>query len=134
MFFMTLGVALYVRSNLGSGVISALPMSFSLAGEAGLVPGWPMGGYPYIMNAIFVAEQVLVLRRKFEAIQLFQVLVGFVFGTLLDISMWITSFLSYEALCSQKKDCPEQPFFFSFICMIYATLSGFDFFRRVTQE
>lgn len=101
MFFMTLGVALCVRSNLGSGVISALPMSFSLAGEAGLVPGWTIGGYTYIMNAILVAVQVLVLRRKFEPIQLFQLLVGFVFGTLLDINMWITSFLSYEALYSQ---------------------------------
>ncbi|MDE5568501.1 MAG: hypothetical protein K2K00_01350 [Muribaculaceae bacterium] len=101
MFFMTLGVALCVRSNLGSGVISALPMSFTLAGEAGLVPGWTIGGYTYVMNAILVAAQVLVLRRKFEPIQLFQLLVGFVFGTLLDINMWITSFLSYEAFCSQ---------------------------------
>lgn len=101
MFFMTLGVALCVRSNLGSGVISALPMSFSLAGEAGLVPGWTIGGYTYIMNAILVAAQVFVLRSKFEPIQLFQLLVGFVFGTLLDINMWITSFLSYEALYSQ---------------------------------
>ncbi|MDE5595459.1 MAG: hypothetical protein K2I89_07800 [Muribaculaceae bacterium] len=101
MFFMTLGVALCVRSNLGSGVISALPMSFTLAGEAGLVPGWTIGGYTYVMNAILVAAQVLVLRRKFEPIQLFQLLVGFVFGTLLDINMWITSFLSYEAFYSQ---------------------------------
>lgn len=31
MFFMTFGVALCVRSNLGSGVISSIPMSFSLA-------------------------------------------------------------------------------------------------------
>ena len=101
MFFMTLGVALCVRSNLGSGVISALPMSFTLAGEAGLVPGWTIGGYTYVMNTILVAAQVLVLRRKFEPIQLFQLLVGFVFGTLLDINMWITSFLSYEAFYSQ---------------------------------
>ena len=70
-FFVTLGVALCVRSNLGSGVISSIPMSFSLAGEAGLVPGLTIGGYTNIMNVILVMAQVLVLRRRFEPIQLF---------------------------------------------------------------
>ena len=99
MFFMTFGVALCVRSNLGSGVISSIPMSFSLAGEAGLAPGWPIGGYTNIMNVILVAAQILVLRRRFEPIQLFQLLIGFVFGFLLDVNMWITSlFSSYETL------------------------------------
>ena len=99
MFFMTFGVALCVRSNLGSGVISSIPMSFSLAGEAGLAPGWTIGGYTNIMNVILVAAQILVLRRRFEPIQLFQLLIGFVFGFLLDVNMWITSlFSSYETL------------------------------------
>lgn len=94
MYFMTLGVALCVRSNLGSGVISSIPMSFSLAGEAGIVPGWTIGGYTYVMNMVLVAAQILVLRRRFEPIQLFQLLVGFVFGFLLDVNMWLTSFFS----------------------------------------
>lgn len=42
MFFMIFGVAFCVRSNLGSGVISSIPMSF--------------------MNVILVVAQVLVLR------------------------------------------------------------------------
>ncbi len=99
---MTFGVALCVRSNLGSGVISSIPMSFSLAGEAGLVPGWTIGGYTNIMNVILVAAQVLVLRKRFEIIQLFQLLVGFVFGALLDVNMWLTAaFSSYATLSSQ---------------------------------
>lgn len=102
MFFMTFGVALCVRSNLGSGVISSIPMSFSLAGEVGIVPGWTIGGYTNIMNVILVAAQILVLRRRFDKIQLFQLLVGFVFGALLDINMWITSYFSdYPTLISQ---------------------------------
>ena len=101
MFFMTLGVALCVRSNLGSGVISSIPMSFTLAGEAGLAPGWTIGGYTNIMNVILVMAQILVLRRRFEPIQLFQLLIGFVFGYLLDINMWITSFLPYESIVNQ---------------------------------
>lgn len=101
MFFMTLGVALCVRSNLGSGVISSIPMAFTLAGEAGLAPGWTIGGYTNIMNVILVLAQILVLRRRFETIQLFQLLVGFVFGALLDLNMWMTSFFTYNSLLSQ---------------------------------
>lgn len=102
MFFMTFGVALCVRSNLGSGVISSIPMSFSLAGEAGLAPGLTIGGYTNIMNVILVVAQILVLRRRFEPIQLFQLIIGFIFGCLLDINMWLTSYFStYETLLPQ---------------------------------
>ena len=102
MFFMTFGVALCVRSNLGSGVISSIPMSFSLAGEAGLAPGLTIGGYTNIMNVILVIAQIVVLRRRFESIQLFQLLIGFVFGCLLDVNMWLTSYFSaYETLPAQ---------------------------------
>ena len=102
MFFMTFGVALCVRSILGSGVFSSIPMAFSLAGEAGLAPGLTIGGYTNIMNVILVIAQVLVLRRRFDPIQLFQLLIGFVFGCLLDVNMWITSFFSsYQTLPSQ---------------------------------
>lgn len=101
MFFMTLGVALCVRSNLGSGVISSIPMSFTLAGEAGITPGWTIGGYTNIMNVILVMAQILILRRRFEPMQLFQLLIGFVFGCFLDINMWLTSYLSYNTLLSQ---------------------------------
>lgn len=101
MFFMTLGVALCVRSNLGSGVISAIPMAFTLAGEEGLAPGLTIGGYTNIMNVILVVAQILVLRRRFEAVQLFQLVVGFLFGAMLDVNMWLTSAFSYSALPNQ---------------------------------
>ena len=102
MFFMTFGVALCVRSNLGSGVISSIPMSFSLAGEAGLAPGLTIGGYTNIMNVILVVAQILVLRRRFEPFQLFQLIIGFIFGCLLDINMGLTSYFStYETLLPQ---------------------------------
>lgn len=102
MFFMTFGVALCVRSNLGSGVISSIPMSFSLAGEAGLAPGLTIGGYTNIMNVVLVIAQILVLRRRFDPVQLFQLIVGFIFGFLLDVNMILTSYFStYESILSQ---------------------------------
>lgn len=101
MFFMTLGVALCVRSNLGSGVISSIPMAFTLAGEVGITPGWTIGGYTNAMNILLVIAQVLILRRRFDPIQLFQLLIGFVFGCLLDVNMWLTSVLDYDTLAVQ---------------------------------
>lgn len=75
LYFMTLGVALCVRSNLGSSVISALPMAFSIAGTQNLVPPLTIGGYTNVMNIILVLGQILVLRKRFEKVQLFQLII-----------------------------------------------------------
>lgn len=98
LFFMTLGVALCVRSNLGSGVISSIPMVMSIAGAAHLAPELTIGEYTYIMNTVFVILQILLLRRRFKMVQLFQLIVGFVFGWLLDVNMAISSFINYNSL------------------------------------
>lgn len=94
LFVMTMGVAVCVRSMLGSSVISTLPYVFSTAGSQGLgVPQFTIGQYTYIMNALLVVGQICVLRRQFELVQLFQLLVGFVFGTLIDVNMLLTAWL-----------------------------------------
>ncbi len=53
---MTFGVALCVRSNLRSGVISSIPMSLRHAGEGGLTPGCTIGGYTNLMNVTLVRK------------------------------------------------------------------------------
>lgn len=98
---MTLGVALCVRSNLGSSVISSLPYVFSLAGSVSSIPEWTIGTYTIIMNSIFVIFQILILRNKFEPVQFFQLIIGFVFGWLIDFNMWLTSFLACNTLALQ---------------------------------
>lgn len=58
---MTLGVAVCVRSMLGSSVISTLPYVFETAGKQGLgVPKLTIGQYTYIMNGVLVLGQILV--------------------------------------------------------------------------
>lgn len=93
LFIMTLGVALCVRSMLGSSVISVLPYVFQEAGSKGLVPDLTIGQYTYIMNAIFVVLQILILRKRFEFVQLFQLIIGFLFGLFIDLNMIITQFI-----------------------------------------
>lgn len=98
LFIMTLGVALCVRSNLGSSVISTIPFVLTLAGEDSLAPAMTIGEYTYCMNFLLVGLQIVVLRRRFEAVQLFQLLIGFFFGFLLDVNMMITSAIGSGSL------------------------------------
>lgn len=98
---MTLGVALCVRSNLGSSVISSLPYVLSLAGPVSFIPEWTIGNYTIFMNFVFVICQIIILRKEFEYVQLFQLVIGFVFGWLIDLNMWLTGFLSCDTLMTQ---------------------------------
>lgn len=93
LFFMTAGVALCVRSNLGSSVISSCPLAFTLAGEASMAPPLSLGTYTNILNVLLVVGQIAVLRRRFKPVQLFQLLIGFVFGAFIDLNMSLTSAL-----------------------------------------
>lgn len=101
LYLMTLGVALCIRSNFGSSVISSLPLSFSLAGTAGEMPVMSVGGYTILMNFIFVVIQVMILRRKFNPLQLFQLLIGFVFGWLIDLNMMLTDTVICDSVLSK---------------------------------
>ena len=97
LFIMTLGVALCVRSNLGSSVISSGPLAFTLAGQAGLIPPLSLGTYTNILNFLLVGGQIAVLRGRFQPVQLFQLLIGFVFGALIDLNMSLTAGINPEA-------------------------------------
>ncbi len=101
LFVMTAGVALCVRSALGSSVISTIPYVMTEAGTASMAPGLTIGQYTYLMNFILVIAQIIVLRRKFEAVQLFQLVIGFAFGWLLDVNMSLTAGMVGDGLVSK---------------------------------
>lgn len=98
---MTLGVALCIRSSVGSSVISSLPFVFSLAGTTGEAPALSVGGYTITMNFVLVICQILVLRKRFEPVQLFQLAVGFVFGWLIDLNMWLTGAMTCDTVAAK---------------------------------
>lgn len=94
LYVMTLGVAVCVRSQLGSSVISTIPYVLASAGPTfDNIPDWTIGEYTIMMNAIFVVAQILILRRDFEWVQLFQLVIGFFFGILIDLNMMLTEWL-----------------------------------------
>ena len=98
LYLMTLGVVVCIRSNLGCGVISSLPLSLSIAGENGIAPALTLGNYNIIQNIIFVALQIMILRRRFEIFQIFQLLIGWIFGLLIDLNMLLTADIACDGL------------------------------------
>lgn len=98
LYLMTLGVVLCIKSVLGSSVISSIPFVLSLAGAEGLVPALTVGAYTIAMNFALVLCQILVLRRRFEYVQLFQLVVGFIFGWMIDLNAAILAPLECTTL------------------------------------
>ncbi len=97
LYVMTFGVAACVRSQLGSSVISTIPYVMASAGTMlDYIPRWTIGGYTIMMNAIFVVLQILILRKNFEWVQLFQLVIGFFFGMLIDLNMLLTEWMVSE--------------------------------------
>lgn len=101
LYIMTIGVVLCIKSALGSSVISSLPLSFSMAGALGEAPALSVGGYTITMNVVLVGLQILVLRKRFKHIQLFQLIIGVFFGWLIDINFHVTSWIDCSSLLSQ---------------------------------
>lgn len=88
LFFAALGVAITKRGELGvspiSSVANVLSCKFSF---------FSMGTWLIIWNCILIAGQIIILRRKFQLIQLLQIPLSFLFGYFTDFGMWCVSFI-----------------------------------------
>ena len=49
-----------------------------------------------IWNCVLIIGQIIILRKKFQLIQLLQIPLSFLFGWFTDIGMWIVSFIPAE--------------------------------------
>ena len=78
--FMTLGIIFTIHGNLGITPISCPVYVLSL----GFSP--TLGEFTIAMHILFVIIQIILLRSKFEYIQLLQIPLGIIFGVLIDIN------------------------------------------------
>lgn len=85
-FVMGLGVSLAVKSSLGTSPISSLPYVLSLG-----VPGISVGTFTFFMNVLFVAIQIVILRKRFKLFQLVQIPLIFGFGVSIDFTTFLIS-------------------------------------------
>lgn len=87
LFMMTIGVALSVKSNLGVSPVSSIPYTMTC------IWGIEMGKATIIFHCFLVVIQILLLRQNFKIRNLFQVLVGVMFGYFTTFCNWGVSFL-----------------------------------------
>jgi uncharacterized membrane protein YczE len=92
---MALGVSFSITANLGTSPISSLPYVLSL------ITPLSVGKATIIMHCVLVLLQILILRKKYQPIQLLQLPVAFIFGYLTDFNIWITGHISYSTYWQQ---------------------------------
>ena len=96
---MSLGVALSIRANLGTSPISSVPYVSSLFSPLSV------GTASIVMHCVMILIQILLLRRRYDPVQLLQLPVAVVFGWLTDAAMWATSAVTCEAYWQQWLVC-----------------------------
>lgn len=79
------GIALVVKSMLGTSPISSLPYVLSLAYP------FTLGQTTFAVNMVFLVGQIVLLRRRFNVVQLIQIPVTLVFAMFIDASMAVFS-------------------------------------------
>lgn len=99
LFIMSFGVALSVKSDLGTTPISCIPNVLKYA-----VP-LSLGMITIIFNFILILIQVIILKHDFQRRQWMQLVVTIIFGYFIDFALYIltpiqpTSYLSQWILC-----------------------------------
>ena len=88
LFFMGLGIAMTKHSGLGVSAISSLPNVISLKFNF-----FSFGTWLTISNIIYLFGQILLLRKKFQPIQLLQLPLAFIFGYFTDFGLLISKII-----------------------------------------
>ena len=84
---MSVGIALSIHGQLGTAPISTFPAVLDAA------TSMTVGFVAVLMNIAFVLIQMVILRRRFKAFQLVQIPIAVLFGTLIDLSIYLTSWV-----------------------------------------
>ena len=92
LFFAALGVAFTKHGELGVSPISSVANVLSCKFSA-----FSLGTWLIIWNCILIVGQIVVLRKKFQLIQLLQVPLSFLFGWFTDFGLWMVSPLPAQA-------------------------------------
>ena len=99
LFVMALGVACSIQANLGTSPISSVPYAVSRFTPL------TVGTATIAMHCVFILIQILILRRRYDPVQLLQLPVAIVFGYLTDLAVWAVGFLQPAAYWQQWLLC-----------------------------
>ena len=94
-FIMGNGVAITIRSGLGTTPINSVPL------VAATYTGISVGVTTMILNLLFVVAQFALLRRNFAKFQWVQLIIAIVFGSVIDLGMTLTGWLHPQGFFQQ---------------------------------
>lgn len=86
LFFAAVGVAFTKHGELGVSPVSSVANVLSYRFSA-----FSLGTWLIIWNCVLIVGQIIVLRKKFQLIQLLQVPLSFLFGWFTDFGMWMVA-------------------------------------------
>ena len=93
LFISAMGVAITKHGELGVSPISSVANIFSI--KFGFLT---LGNWLIIWNCILILGQILILRKKFNWIQLLQIPLSFLFGYFTDFGMWLVRNIPADTL------------------------------------
>ena len=96
---MAFGVAFSIEANLGTSPISSLPYVTSL------LTALSVGNTTILMHCVFIMNQIMILRYRYEPVQLMQLPVAFLFGYLTDFAVWALDKVTYKTYWQQWLLC-----------------------------
>ena len=99
LILLAFGVAISIRSNLGTSPISSIPYVYSY-----FIP-LSVGILTIFMHIIFILLQMLLLGKKFQWVQWLQLPIGIIFGILIDFMLWLTQGIIVEQYIVQFLLC-----------------------------
>ena len=99
LFIMAFGVAFSIKGNLGTSPISSLPY------VTGQISGLTVGTTTIILHCVLILLQILILRKRYDWIQLLQLPIAFIFGLMTDLAVGALAFLHPAGYAQQWMIC-----------------------------
>ena len=95
LILLSFGVTLSIHSQLGTSPISSIPYAFSY-----FIP-LTVGMITILMHCIFIILQMLILGKQFKWLQWSQIILGILFGFLIDAMLYLTQSWHFESYMIQ---------------------------------
>lgn len=99
LFIMAFGVGFSIKGNLGTSPISSLPY------VTGQISGLTVGTTTIILHCVLILLQILILRKRYDWIQLLQLPIAFIFGLMTDLAVGALVFLHPAGYVQQWMIC-----------------------------
>lgn len=99
LLIMAFGVAFSIKAGLGTSPISSVPYVLSEA-----LP-LTVGNVTILMHCVFILLQIVILRRRYQPVQLLQLAVAIVFGYMTDFAVWALGGLECSGYAMQWFFC-----------------------------